>query len=285
MHILNFYPLKGTFKPGEDISFRMVVDSGGGEATEICLTILHLDNIVDSIYQSFSGRGDEQESIVVWKPQEDSGGYGVKVELLNKARQVLDTAVSAFDILDSWTSFPRYGFLSDFTPGRSEIKKDIESLAMFHVNGLQFYDWQYRHDCLLPPTEEFIDPLGRELSLATVRQCIEAAHQFGMAAMPYLAVYAASLAFWQEHPEWALYDDQGQPLAFFDFLGLMDPTAGRPWSEHLQNEGVKVLEALPFDGLHVDQYGDPKEAFDVNGAAVDIPEAFSQFIRFPQRCP
>jgi dextranase len=107
-----------------------------------------------------------------------------------------------------------------------------------------------------------------------------------MAAMPYLAVYAASLEFWREHADWALYDEQGEALSFVDFLGLMDPTAGRPWSIHMLNECKKVLAALPFDGLHVDQYGEhfgdedgkPKKVFDADGEVVDIPKAFSQFL-------
>ena len=205
---------------------------------------------------------------------------------MNARGEIVDTAESAFDVLDSWTSFPRYGFLSDFAPGVEDVEAALESLAMYHINGLQFYDWQFRHDSLLPPTELFEDPLGRELSLGKIRSYIQFAHQFGMAAMPYLAVYAASLGFWREHAKWALYDEQGEALSFVDFLGLMDPTAGRPWSIHLLNECKKVLAALPFDGLHVDQYGEhfgdedgkPKKVFDAWGTAVDIPEAFSQFI-------
>jgi dextranase len=100
-----------------------------------------------------------------------------------------------------------------------------------------------------------------------------------MAAMPYLAVYAASLEFWGDHPEWALYDAENQPITFHDFLGLMDPSQEGGWIEHLLTECRSVLEKLPFDGLHVDQYGDPKEGFNAKGEGVDIPEAFAAFIR------
>jgi dextranase len=96
--------------------------------------------------------------------------------------------------------------------------------------------------------------------------------------MPYLAVYAASLEFWKDHPNWALCDESGQPLTFMDFLGLMDPTSGSPWITHLQRECARVLAELPFDGFHIDQYGDPKEAFNFKGERVDLPNAFDQFI-------
>jgi dextranase len=39
-----------------------------------------------------------------------------------------------------------------------------------------------------------------------------------------------------------------------------------------------VLAELPFDGLHVDQYGDPKEGYNIKGERVDLPKAFDQFI-------
>jgi dextranase len=114
--------------------------------------------------------------------------------------------------------------------------------------------------------------------LDTVRDFISAAHIAGMAAMPYLAVYAASLPFWSAHPKWALYDGDGRPSSFLDFLGLMDPSPGSAWIIHLLDQCRQVLAALPFDGFHVDQYGDPKEGWTAGGAEVDIPAAFTAFI-------
>lgn len=279
MQLIDLYPLQGTFKPGQITAFRMIVYAQDAQTAEIRLHIYHLERLVDTVSLSLALTSGQQALQLSWLPSQDAcHGYGVHAELLNENGQIVDTEATAFDVLEDWTSFPRYGFLSDFSPGRLDIDETVEKLLRFHTNGLQFYDWQYRHDSLLSPTETYVDPLGRALSLATVRDFIAAAHKYGMAAMPYLAVYAASLPFWREHAQWALYDEQGQPMAFMDFLGLMDPTVERPWSVHLINECAAILAALPFDGLHVDQYGDPKEAFDVHGDAVDIPEAFSQFI-------
>ena len=63
------------------------------------------------------------------------------------------------------------------------------------------------------------------------------------------------------------------------FLGLMDPSPESSWIDHLLMECQKVLEELPFDGLHVDQYGEPKKGFKKNGDPVDIPAAFRHFIK------
>jgi len=113
-----------------------------------------------------------------------------------------------------------------------------------------------------------------------VRKLVDVAHQQGMAALPYLAIYAASADFWRAHPNWALYDDAGNPIPFGEnFLGLMDPSPGSPWSRHLLDEGMRVLKEIPFDGLHIDQYGEPKQVWDAQHQTVDLPSAFVDFIR------
>jgi dextranase len=75
-----------------------------------------------------------------------------------------------------------------------------------------------------------------------------------------------------------LYDGDGRPASFLDFLGLMDPSPGSAWTIHLPDQCRQVLAALPFDGFHVDQYGDPKEGWTAGGAEVDLAAAFSAFI-------
>jgi dextranase len=188
--------------------------------------------------------------------------------------------MTAFDVLSNWTDFPRYGFLTVFSASRADPETVLKKLARFHINGLQFYDWQYRHDQLLAPGADYVDPLGRAMSLVSVRALVEAAHRHGMAAMPYLAIYAASADFWRAHPDWALYDEAGSPIPFGEnFLGLMDPSSGSSWSEHLLAEGARALGEIPFDGLHIDQYGEPKQAWDVDHNPVDLPRAFVDFIQ------
>ncbi|MFW6136249.1 MAG: glycoside hydrolase family 66 protein, partial [Chloroflexota bacterium] len=155
----------------------------------------------------------------------------------------------------------------------------MDWLARYHVNGLQFYDWMYRHEQLLPPDETFTDPLGRHLSLETVRRLIDAAHSRGIAAMPYAAVYAASPSFYREHPDWALRDAEARPIPFGDdFLIIMNPAPGSPWAAHLLEELDRVLERTAFDGIHLDQYGEPKHGYDAEGKGVALDQAFPAFI-------
>jgi dextranase len=202
----------------------------------------------------------------------------LEAALLDARGQLSGRAFSACDVLEHWSQNPRYGFLSDFSPNREDAATTAAALARFHINALQFYDWQYRHHQLLPPQAQYLDPLGRTLSLASVRSLLQAAHERGMSALAYLAVYAAGLDFWREHPSWALYDELNTPLRFFDFLGLMNPASGSPWAAHLARECARVLQELPFNGLHVDQYGDPKIAYDDHANEVDLPAAFTHFL-------
>jgi dextranase len=275
---LDLYATLGTFSPGETVELVVDVDQGIA-ASHLRVTILHLAETVDTLARPIVPDAGEIGITFRWQaPPAAPRGYGIMAEAFDESGEVVAVSHGAFDVLPHWTSYPRYGFLTDFTAGRDDIAETLQELVRFHINGLQFYDWQFRHDQLLPPDMAYQDPLGRDLSLETVKGFIEAAHARGMATMPYLAVYAASLPFWQAHPEWALYDLEGEPLIFAEFLGLMDPSPDSPWTRHLQQQCAEVLANLPFDGLHVDQYGDPKEGQNAAGRLVDLPEAFAAFI-------
>lgn len=280
MRLFDVYPVRGMFTPGEPVRLVAEVEADAPVAASLRLSITHLASTVATLHYPVSLAAGNQRVPFGWPaPPIAPRGYGAQAELLDGAGRTLASAFTAFDVLPAWTAFPRYGFLTDFSPGRVDAASTVEALARFHLNGLQFYDWQYRHDCLLPPNAHYMDPLGRRLSLRIVEEFIEAAHAYGMAAMPYLAVYAASGEFWRAHPEWALYDAGRRPIPFGeDFLGLMNPTPDGPWARHLLEECGRVLSTLPFDGLHVDQYGDPKMAYDAEGQPVDLPAAFAGFV-------
>ena len=280
MQIVDVWPDRAMYLPGESVTIFVHVHAGHASSATVALSIFHLDRPVTQLTRDvILTPGDTEISFVWAAPQAVPSGYGVEAVLLDALGNRIDNLATAFDVLAHWTTFPRYGFLSDFSPGRDDVERTIAALAQFHVNGLQFYDWQFRHDTLVPPTAEYVDPLGRTLSLPTIGAFIDAAHKQGMAAMPYLAIYGASADFWRGHLADALYDAEGQPIAFGeDFLGIMNPAPGGAWAAHLLHECMRTLAALPFDGLHVDQYGEPKVAFDAAGQPVDLPGAFVAFI-------
>jgi len=284
MRILDFYPSKGSFLPRETVPFLIEIETSDSPVVTLRIYIQHLTEQTAILERTLQLAPGLQTVQMHWMPPIQPAGYSVQLEIyLTNGSPVL-YATTAFDVLASWTDFPRYGFLTDFSASRADPEAVLKKLTRFHINGLQFYDWQYRHDQLLAPTDDYIDPLGREMSLAIVRKLVEAAHGHGMAAMPYLAIYAASADFWRAHPDWALYDEAGKPLPFGEnFLGLMDPSAGSSWSQHLLSEGARALQSIHFDGLHIDQYGEPKNAWDARQRPVDLPQAFVDFIRSASR--
>jgi dextranase len=253
-------------------------EAGGGATLHI--EIRHLDEQPEVLERPVELAAGEQTLSLQWTPPGSPAGYCARAELRPADGSPMSGASTAFDVLPRWTVFPRYGFLSDFSAGRPDADETLLELARFHVNGLQFYDWQYRHEELIPPTDEYRDPLGRSLSLRTVRELVARATRHGMAAMPYLAVYAASMGFWREHSEWALYDASGKPILFGgDFLGLMNPEPEGPWAQHLLAAADRALREIAFDGLHIDQYGEPKRAWNKRGEPVDLPASFVGFVR------
>ncbi len=280
MDLTDFYPAKGCFLPGELVRLIAEIESETHAEVEMKLRITHLADTIDEVEHSASVEPGSNEIVLEWRPKSRKRrGYGAYGGLIEPNEETEVSFSTAFDVLHAWTEYPRYGFLCDFYPDREDIRESLDALLRYHLNSLQFYDWQYRHDTLISPDEQIEDPLGRELSVRTIHQFVAGAHQRGMAAMPYLAAYAASKEFAQIHRDWALFDESGDPYMFEDFLGLMDPTAGAPWNRHLLKECADVLENTDFDGFHIDQYGEPRSGYNASGAPVNIPESFAAIIR------
>lgn len=276
----DLYPARGTYKPGELLRFTLECEAVQAIKVTFTLTLFHGLTAVKTRNETRSlDAGPNLVDFSLLAPLDAPAGYGISLACAD-GLAFSSKLQTAFDVLPSWTVFPRYGYLTDFSASQSDEKAALQILAKFHVNGLQFYDWQYRHDQLVAPSADYLDPLGRPLSLTAIKRLIRAAHTYGMAAMPYLAVYAASTAFWRAHPDWMLYDAEHKPIPFGEeFLGIMNPAADGPWQKHLLDECDRVLEKLPFDGLHIDQYGEPKIGFDQNHKPVDIARAFGDFIQ------
>lgn len=269
---LTIMPDKAFFRPGEPATFT-VTASGGARVVG---TITHLADTIASVESGLVNGS----AALSWQPPNDAPcGYGLTVQVLDDNGTVLAQAATAFDVLEHWLQAPRYGFLSDFEPGRDNADGTMVWAARQHINGLQFYDWQYRHEALMPPQDIYTDLLGKQMSLPVIRDLIAAAHARNIAAMPYTAIYGASPAFYEQHPDWALFMATDVPYDFADgYLYIMDPSPDSPWSEHLLSEFAAVLEQTAFDGIHLDQYGAPKSGRNHDGQPVDLAEAFPAFI-------
>jgi dextranase len=257
---MELLPLKAAFRRGEPLAVET-----RGAAPGDRLELWRLDQLVAT------AAVQRRRRIVAFPPQE-AGGFGL--ELRRDGRLL---AGSALDVLEHPCSRLRYGFVSRFEP-RRDTRPLVEHARRLHLNAIQLYDWMYRHARLLPPRSVFEDPLGRRLSLATVRRVVGGLERAGSMALGYAAVYAVGQTEWAQWEDEALLRPDGQPWHLGDeFLRLVDP-AGPRWLAHLARELEGAQSEVGFAGFHLDQYGWPKRARRADGAQVELARGFVQLI-------
>lgn len=261
--IIDLFPLKAQFKKKEII--EIVIEFLNDESRNLDLTavlkVLYLDEVTDTINLKINLKPLELKKINVnINPKNDDFcGYGVDVYLYeqDKVIQILSTS---FDVVSSWKKSTRYGFLSDFYDKDKDDLEDLQEMRKLHINLVQFYDWMYKHDELLPVSTEFTDPMGRVLNFEVIKEKIRFCHRYGMKAIAYGAIYAASESFYNNHKNWVLYDSNNKVIRFIDSFFIMNISKDCPWHWHIINQYKKALIEADFDGIHMDTYGFPKAA-------------------------
>jgi dextranase len=248
--VTELLPTRATFAPGEDVEVEL-----RGASRPTTVSLWRLERKVAEVTAS------DVASFGALEP----GGYGVEAD---GARSALDVLADPFDRF-------RYGFVSDFAAGRDPAGV-ADNVRRLHLNGVQFYDWMYRHATLVPPQDDFEDALGRRVSLATVRALAAAVRGAGSLPLGYAAVYAVGAEAWPEWQDEGLYRADGTPWMLGDFLWNVDPGSDR-WLDHFTRELRGALD-VGFAGFHLDQYGAPQRALRRDGREVDLAEAFPRLI-------
>lgn len=80
-----------------------------------------------------------------------------------------------------------------------------ELAQVYHVNIVQYYDWMYRHEKILPDEgDEWVDMFGHTLSRQTIQQRIDAGHAYNQKAMAYQMSYMAREGYTENgvDPKW-----------------------------------------------------------------------------------
>ncbi|RKP56183.1 hypothetical protein D7Z26_05955 [Cohnella endophytica] len=281
---LYLLPDKAQYKPGEEVRIRVELREPASStlALRFCWRVCELDQIV------FDGEGElllSRQGILSGDIKlpgfADCSAFGVfAIAEIEGGESSEVYGETAFDVARHWSEAPRYGFLSDFSPGGHDDGA-ADFLLGRHLNVVQFYDWMYRHDKLLSDEEPFTDPLGRTVSLAAVQRKITALRERGIASFAYAAVYASLPDYAREHPEQLLYRNDGTPFSLGDYFYIMDISPGSAWTEHVTDEFRMAID-WGFDGLHLDQYGFPKRAIrktaDGDSEAVRLSELYPALI-------
>ncbi len=278
---LDSYPDKAQYRPGDEGNIVLEILADRDASIEVVIEFKKLHHHLWKEVKTFLIKENTLSKIMVpfQAPVVDWACFGVDVKI-RLDNQIVGEQSTAFDVADHWRRAPRYGFLSDFKKEEIGELTDIETLNKFHLNIIQFYDWMYRHDDLIPSSDEFVDPMGRSLSYRVVKEKIDALHKLGMAAMAYGAVYASLKDFHEKHQDWGLYKNSGDPYHLINIFYIMDISPGSEWNEWIVSEFRKAIEE-GFDGIHMDQYGFPKKALRyVNGIEewVDLSKCYPVLI-------
>lgn len=226
------------------------------------------------------GRADVHFSFSIPTVARKVAGYALRATATTSSG--VTRATTAIDVAPHWSRSPRYGFLSEFAPDepQEEARRRLDDALRLHLNVLQFYDWMPNHHDLVAETDTYSDTQGRTLSRRTVERRIALCHERGIAALAYGALYGAEKSFADRHSDWLLYDGERRPLHLAGLYYLQDFSRGSGWREWILRQYARALEVLGFDGIHIDQYGSPKQALSRAGGGWHAVEPDVEFPGF-----
>jgi dextranase len=170
---------------------------------------------------------------------------------------------------------PVMGFATSF----DEHSRDsvLAWLTQLRCTVVQVYDWMDNYSMPMPGSNTYNDPLGRPIDRSALVALIEGIRSLGAVAQAYAPVCAADAELADGHPEWRLYRNDEVPESLGDLLQIMDPGSSG-WREHWIHEYGRAVEALGFNGFHLDTYGYPRNALNDHGDPVSIERGYVEFV-------
>ena len=189
-----------------------------------------------------------------------------------------------------------YGYLSECPAQSAAVSaQKVEWLNRYHVNYVQFYDWQWKHHKPLAgtvekPAESWKDIDNRTLCRQTVNDYIAACHAHGMKAMNYNLMNGAWSGYGEDGSgvdyRWGLWTkSDGTAQAGIampggwaaDNIFFFNP-GNADWQNYIFGREKEVFPVYDFDGWHVDQTGAGGMVYDHDGKAVDLWTTFADFL-------
>jgi dextranase len=172
---------------------------------------------------------------------------------------------------------PVHGFATSF--GDNDVESVLAWNRALRSTVVQVYDWMASYTEPLGPSSGWKDPSNRTVSFEALRTLASGLKSQGAVTHAYAPVYAVDNVFAAEHPEMLMYSADGQAIRFLDQIVLANP--GNPeWQHHFAATYGEAADAVGFDGFHIDTYGYPRIAHDVNGQVIDLRVAYESFLDF-----
>jgi dextranase len=302
VQLVDSYPQRARFSPSETVNLLADLDGEAEGAEKLSATIWRLGKEVGECGPiQLSPGATGQQTLRCSLPPADFQGYFVTVQLTSGKGGSLGERQTAIDISSDWKRFPRYGYLAHYNSAHgAHAKSWIDELNRFHINGLEFYDFQFRHDQPLAgtvdhPASNWKDIAGRTIEATTVNAFIDRAHFHNMMAMAYNASYSAyDDAFVRQHDslplKWATWKSPDGPrtVATAKSLDLHAPgwstsrlyymnQSDPGWQHYLFGQMNDLFKVYPFDGWHIDTFGE-KGGYNFDGSYVDYISGFRSYI-------
>ena len=295
--ISDVYTDKSSYKPKEKINYVIDLKNETGKSYSGILNIRfkHLNQNLEMNTIKVDLKKDETKQLnLEWiAPKDDYTGYFLEV-YAQQSNKLIDHRNTAIDVSSDWSKFPRYGYLANFPEmDKIKAKEIIDNLSKFHLNGLQFYDWQYKHDDPLAgtvdkPDKTWPDIANRITSGETIKNYINLLHDKNMMAANYNLMFGAyeDYATRGVKKEWGLYKDtEHLEPDFFSLpsswainnVDLMNP-ANKDWQKYIFEKENEVMKVYNFDVFHVDTLGSRGTLYDYNGNDVKLDDTYTDFL-------
>src|SRR5664280_1051028 len=197
-------------------------------------------------------------------------------ELEVRSKDGVLVADEIFSVVRHVGDDPVMGFVTTFDESARESV--LEWLRDLRCTVVQVYDWMDSYSYPMPATNSYDDPLGRPIDRAALESLIQGIRELGAVAQAYAPVCAADQDLAEEHPQWRLYRSDGAPQSLGDLLQIMDP-GNVEWQRHWLDQYVKAIDALGFNGLHLDTYGYPRMALGLGGDQVCVSTGYADFVK------
>ncbi|MDI4644336.1 glycoside hydrolase family 66 protein [Cohnella hashimotonis] len=294
---------KARYNPGSPVTITVKLVNSTGAAVNngtVTLSFKHLENELPGTSQvktfSLASGGSTSLTYTWTSPSTDFQGYAVEAWAKDSAGTIVDNRNTAVDVSSNWTKFPRYGFLSIFpNQSASASSATVDMLKDYHINALQFYDWQWKHHMPVKgstanPDASWPDIANRTIYKQTVVDYINASHNSNISAMNYNLINGAVDGYGEDGSgvsnQWGLFNgpDHGTQASVSmpggwatSHLWTFNP-ADTGWQNYIIGKEQQVFDAFAFDGWHVDQLGNPGTKYDYAGNAVSFQNTFKPFL-------
>lgn len=307
VRISDVYTNKARYMPNEEVRVFVVlkekeVRSAVSDFT-VRLSFWHLGEQVGGDVSrpvAVSGSHPIQVAIPWMPPDKDFRGYFVEVCLIAKGGHVVGRSQTAIDVSSDWKRFPRYGYLAHYSESEGAIPSEwIAALNKFHIDGLEFYDFENRHEQPLAGTVEDPAPMwrsigGHEVDRAIIDGFLRYAHQYNMMTMAYntsYCAYASAFTRGVVKLKWATWSKPDGPRTLQTAMAL-NLNGGKEWKTHrlvymnqnspewqhyLFGQMAKLFQVYPFDGWHIDTFG-TRGGYAYDGSYVNFIDGLPSFV-------